>query len=98
MSDLEKLFNQSNAVLFKEQPDFIGVKEVLIERLTMAQAVGIVDNNNTQFDNLIRTLEYSLEIADDATILLILGKINNTLVSISDSFESISTIMKRYTK
>lgn len=99
--NLETAFNQSNYVLFDGAVNSIEtkeIKEIMISRVNLARSIKITDNSNSEFDKLLNSLEYSIENSDDIMALSLISKLNQTLISVADSFDNISSVIKKIKK
>lgn len=99
--NLETAFNHSNYVLFDGAVNSIEtkeIKEIMISRVNLARSIKITDNSNSEFDKLLNSLEYSIENSDDIMALSLISKLNQTLISVADSFDNISSVIKKIKK
>ena len=95
---IETIFKKSNSVLFEDTINLSynkQIKDIMISRVNLARSMKITDANNSEFDKLISSLEYSLENSDDLMALSLIGKVNQTLISVAESFQNLSSLFNK---
>lgn len=94
MNNIEILFKKSNYLLFEDQED-PNIAGVLATKQNFLKSMVYTEGTNTTFDRLISALEHSLESNNELMALSLISKINTTLVSMTESLDSILNVLNK---
>lgn len=99
MKDLDKLYRQSNTILFTSSPEFDpAIKDIIVARKNLVNTICITDNKATEFDQLMDSLVSTLPKSNDVQALAIIYKLNKTLSEIANSFDTMLSLMGNVSK